>query len=267
MDFNEKVKRNVANNFDQSIQVYQAFEAKHRFFSTYALKLAESIEIKHGSSVLDVGCGYGLSARVLNARYGCSVLGIDLSPEMIAAGLSLEKSEGICLMVGDGENLLPVVGKRQFDYVLFNASIFIFPDAAKAIDDAFNCLVPGGKIAFSFYPHLLGGDEADLFDIAFKRLGEPLPRYRVITNYAKACKSLADRCGNIRHHRWTRPLDIDFLQDFFSIPAQSASLFAGRGYEERCDMIKQLFATIEDMKGAGRIVWRMAEGMKTSLEV
>ena len=94
MDFNEKVKRNVANNFDQSIQVYQAFEAKHRFFSTYALKLAESIEIKHGSSVLDVGCGYGLSARVLNARYGCSVLGIDLSPEMIAAGLSLEKSEG-----------------------------------------------------------------------------------------------------------------------------------------------------------------------------
>ena len=99
MDFNDKVKRNVAKNFDQSIGVYQAFEARHRFFSTYAIKLAESIGIKDGSSVLDVGCGYGLSANVLNARYGCSVLGIDLSPEMIAAERFLEKNERIRLMV------------------------------------------------------------------------------------------------------------------------------------------------------------------------
>ena len=267
MDFNEKVKRNVANNFDQSIQVYQAFEARHRFFSSYALKLAEFIGIEDGSLVLDVGCGYGLSAMVLNARYGCRVLGIDLSPEMIAAGRSLVKNEEICLMVGDGENLSPIVGKRQFDYVLFNASIFIFPDAAKAIDEAFNCLLPNGKIAFSFYPQLLGVDDADLFDIAFKRLGKPLPRFRVITDYPNACKSLADHCGNIRHHRWTRPLDIRFLQDFFSIPAQSASLFPGLDYKERCDMVKQLFATLDDMEGDGRVVWRMAEGMKTSPKV
>jgi len=267
MDFNEKVKRNVADNFDQSIQVYQAFETKHQFFSKYAIKLAESIGVKDGSSVLDVGCGYGVSARVLNARYGCSVLGIDLSPEMIAAGNSLENAEGICLMLGDGEDLSAIVGRRLFDYVLFNASIFIFPDAAKAIDEAFNCLFPGGKIAFSFYPQLLGDDEADLLGVAFKRLGEPLPRFRVITDYPHACKSLADRFGNIRHHLWTRPLDLEFLQDFFSIPAQSASLFPGRSYEERCDKVKQLFSTLNDLQGTGRIVWRMAEGRKTSQKV
>jgi SAM-dependent methyltransferase len=265
MDFNEKVKRNVAGNFDRSVRVYQAFEAKHRFFSSYAIKLAESIGIEEGASVLDVGCGYGLSAEVLNARYGCRVLGVDLSPEMIAAGRPLEKSEGIRLAVGDGENLTPVVGERRFDYVLFNASIFIFPDAAKAIDEAFNCLLPGGKIAFSFYPQLLGVDNADLFEIAFQRLGEPLPRFRVITDYPDACKSLAERCGNIRHHHWTRPLEIGFLQDFFSIPAQSASLFPGRRYEERRDRVKQLFEALGDMEGDGRVVWRMAEGMKTGL--
>jgi hypothetical protein len=54
------------------------------------------------------------------------------------------------------------------------------------------------------------------------------------------------------------------LQDFFSIPAQSASLFPGRDYEERCDMVKQLFASLDDMEGDGRVVWRMAEGRKTS---
>jgi SAM-dependent methyltransferase len=266
VDFNKKVKRNVANNFDQSILIYQAFEEKYGFFTSYTMKLAESIGLGYNTSVLDVGCGYGLSAMALNARYGCRVLGIDLSPQMIATGQSLEQNEGIRLMVADGENLPQAVKIQQFDYVLFNASIFIFPDVNRAIDQAFDCLSEGGKIAFSFYPQLLGDDQADLFVVAFKRLGVPLPRFRVITDYPEACKSLEDRCGNIRHHRWQQPLNISFLQDFFSIPAQSASLFPGRSYEERCDLVKQLFTTLDDAEGNGLVVWRMAEGTKISLK-
>ena len=264
MDFKEKVKRNVADNFDQSIGMYQAFEKKYGFFASYALKLAESIGLQKGASVLDVGCGYGVSAEVLNARYGCQVLGVDLSPEMIAAGRYLEKNAAINLVVGDGENLAPVIGDRRFDYVLYNASIFIFPDLAKAIDEALDRLQSGGKIAFSYYPQLIGKDGADLFDVAFRRLGEPLPRFRVISDYPDACKALADRCGHIRHHRWTRSLDIGFMQDFFRIPAQSASLFPGRSYAERCARVERLFATLADRQGDGQVVWRMAEGTKTS---
>ena len=267
MDFNEKVKRNVAANFDQSIRIYQAFEEKYQFFTSYTMKLAESIALGYDTSVLDVGCGYGLSAGVLNTRYGCRVLGIDLSPQMIATGQSLEHNEGISLMVADGENLPRAVKSQQFDYVLFNASIFIFPDVNKAIDQAFNCLSDSGKIAFSFYPQLLGDDQSDLFAVAFERLGVPLPRFRVITDYPEACKSLEDRCGNIRHHRWKQPLNISFLQDFFSIPAQSASLFPGRSYKERSNLVKQLFTTLDDAQGNGQIVWRMAEGTKLSLKV
>ena len=262
MDFKEKVKRNVAGNFDKSIPVYQAFEEKYGFFSAYTLKLAACIELEKGSSILDVGCGYGLSAMALNARYDCRVLGVDLSPEMIAAGVALNRSPAIRLVVGDGENLSPVVGERVFDAVLYNASIFIFPDVAKAIDEACRCLRGGGKIAFSFYPQLLGNDEEDLFAVAFERLGEPLPRFRVITDYAAACDALEQRCGNLRHHRWIQPLDIGFLQDFFSIPAQSASLFPGCDYAARRDRVGRLFATIEDQRDRGRIVWRMAEAVK-----
>lgn len=262
MDFKEKVKRNVATNFDQSVQIYQSFEDKHHFFAAYALKLAEAIGLDDGASILDVGCGYGLSARALNERYGCRVMGVDLSPEMIATGLSLGTHDDICLMVADGENLSPVVGERLFDYVLYNASIFILPDVSRAVDEAFGCLRDGGKIAFSFYPQLIGDDEADLFAVAFERLGAPMPRYRMITDYPDACHALEARCGNIRHHRWVMPLDIGFIQDFFSIPAQSASLFPGCGYEERRDRARQLFATLEDMTENGHIVWRMAEATK-----
>ncbi len=264
MDFKEKVKRNVADNFDRSIAVYQAFEDRHGFFSAYALKLAECIGLSNGASILDVGCGYGLSAKALNARYKCRVLGVDLSPEMIAAGVALNHSPAIRLVVGDGEHLSPVVGDRRFDYVLYNASIFIFPDVAKAVGDACRCLRAGGKIAFSFYPQLIGDNDADLFAVAFERLGEPLPRFRVITDYAHACDALERHCGNIRHHRWIQALDIDFLRDFFSIPAQSASLFPGRDYASRRDRVDRLFATLADATESGRIVWRMAEATHPS---
>lgn len=261
-EFTARVKRNVIDNFDQSIAIYQAFEEKHGFFSALTLKLAETIGLRVGASVLDVGCGTGISARVLHDRFGCNVLGVDLCPAMVAAGSSACNPPGIRLVVGDGEDLAPLVKGRHFDYVLYNASIFIFPDVSKTIDEAFACRRDGGKIAFSFYPELVGEKDEDLFALAYQRLGEPLPRFRVIADYAKATAALSQRCGNIRHHRWERPLDIEFLQDFFSIPAQSASLFAGRGYEARRDLAKRLFATLNDMTDTGRIVWRMAESSK-----
>lgn len=262
--FNDKVKRNVAENFDRSIRIYQAFEEKHRFFKALALKMAETIDIQTRASVLDVGCGYGISAKALNEEFGCSVLGVDLSHKMIAAGNSLCDGDDIQLLAGDGENLSHVVGGRSFDYVLYNASIFIFPDVSKTIDEAYKCLNSGGKIAFSFYPQLVGEGDEDLFAVAFRRLGEPLPRFRVMTDYPEACEALEQRCTNICHHRLVRPLNTRFLEDFFSIPAQSASLFPGRAYEARRDLVRDLFATLDDMTGKESIIWRMAEGTKSS---
>ena len=217
-EFKKKVKRNVADNFDQSFQIYQAFEDKHRFFDRLALNLAESIGLENGSSVLDVGCGNGISAKVLNDRFGCTVLGVDLSAQMISAGKALCTSREIRLIQGDGEKLSQIAEGRRFDYVLYNASIFIFPDVDASLDEAFKCLRPGGKIAFSFYPQLLDENDQDLMSVAFKRLGEPEPKFRMITDYDKASRALERVCGNIRHHPWVRPLDIGFFAGLFLHP-------------------------------------------------
>ncbi len=260
--FIQKVKLNVADHFDQSCQIYQAFEDKYHFFADLAFRLAESIGLRPGSRVLDVGCGSGISARVLNERFSCRVLGVDLSPKMVAFGRSAIDSEEIQLIVGDGDRLAEVTQGALFDYVLYNASIFIFPDVTRTLAEAWKCLNPGGKIAFSFYPKLVGPAGEDLFATAFKRLGELLPRFRVITDYSQACRALEDRCSHVLHHRWERPLDIEFLQDFFSIPAQSASLFPGRDFAQRRDLTARLFAGLAEVKEEGTIVWRMAEGRK-----
>jgi len=260
--FKTRVKRNVADNFDCSYRMYQAFEDRHRFFYTLTLKLAENIQLRSNSVVLDVGCGTGISARALNERFACRVLGVDLSEKMVAAGCSLSSCPDIRLEVGDGECLSELSNGQLFDYVLYNASIFIMPDADKTFQEAYACLETGGKIAYSFYPELEGPGGEDLLAVAFDRLGEAMPRYKVVTDYDHAGSALENVCGNITHYRWERSLDVEFIRDFFSIPAQSASLFPGLDYENRVEKVNALLATLGSERDSGKIVWRMAAGMK-----
>jgi SAM-dependent methyltransferase len=261
-DFEKKLKRNVAENFNQSYQIYHAFEAKHRLFETLALALATFIELPERSDVLDVGCGNGISARALNDKYGCRVLGVDLSEKMVAAGRSLCKTDDIRLEVGDGERLSSIVGLRRFDCVVYNASIFIFPNASRSIREAAACLKPGGAIAFSYYPDIQDDAGEDLIPRLFERIGQPIPKFRVIAGYRQICQAIERYCGPLRQHRWHLPLDADFLIDFFSIPAQSASLFPGHDFNARQALVHRLFADLQAVAKKGRIVWRLAGAQK-----
>jgi ubiquinone/menaquinone biosynthesis C-methylase UbiE len=262
-EFSHKVKKNVAANFDQSLALYETFEGKHRFFARLAAHLADWIGLKAGASVLDVGCGNGISVRVLSEQFGCRVLGVDLSPQMIAAGRqALGDVAGVRLVVGDGEDLAGVVGDERFDAVVYNASIFIFPDAARAIRQAAACLKKSGVIAFSFYPLIVGPNAEDLFETAFSRLGLPFPKFRVITDYKTACRALEAHCGPVTHHQRVDPLDVAFLKDFFSIPAQSASLFPGMAYDDRRQNVCDLMDVLRDAAESGRVIWRMAASHK-----
>ena len=73
--------------------------------------LVSRLDVGAGDTVLDVATGTGLVARELVRRFGCSVVGIDQSPEMLAVarertrGLPVELVEGRAeaLPFADGE--------------------------------------------------------------------------------------------------------------------------------------------------------------------
>lgn len=72
-------------------------------------ELADSLQIKTGDHLVDVGCGIGGPARYLADRFGCRVDGIDITEPFVVAANHLSELTGmldrVTVRLGDGESL------------------------------------------------------------------------------------------------------------------------------------------------------------------
>ena len=257
-DFSARVKGIIRKNFNESTDIYRAFEDRHRFFHTYTLKLADWAGLEKGSRILDIGCGNGVSCVALCDTYEAKVYGVDLSEAMIADGKQQVGKREIHFLVGDGEALDTLIAEKKFDAVMYNAAIFLFPRPREAFEQAARILKPGGIAAFSFYPRVLDTEGRDLIDLAYEKTGMTPPKFRTITSWKKAVSSLQDVFGAVRTTTWEMAGSVAFLADFFTIPAQSASLFPKLPYKERAQQITRLFAALKSLESEMKIAWDMA---------
>ncbi len=102
-----------------------------------------------GEAVLDLGCGAGFDAFVAAQLVGPSgrVMGIDLSPEMIAVaetGLGEVKLPQIEFHVAQVEGL--PFPDASFDVALSNGVLNLIPDKPSALQEIFRVLRPGGRL-------------------------------------------------------------------------------------------------------------------------
>jgi trans-aconitate methyltransferase len=91
-----------------------------------------------GERILDLGCGDGVLTEKLVAL-GARVIGIDSSPDMIAAA----RQRGIDARIMDARSL---TFENEFDAVFSNAALhWVKDDPDSPITGAFRALVPGGR--------------------------------------------------------------------------------------------------------------------------
>jgi demethylmenaquinone methyltransferase/2-methoxy-6-polyprenyl-1,4-benzoquinol methylase len=100
--------------------------------------------------VLDVAPGTGLVARELVRRYGCSVVGIDQSPEMLGAarvrlGRDRGLAERVSLVEGEAERL--PFEDREFDHLTFTYLLRYVEDPGATMAELARVVRPGGRVA------------------------------------------------------------------------------------------------------------------------
>lgn len=109
------------------------------------LQAIAACQLAKKAKVLDIGCGRGQTAALLTEKYDCDVIGLDISPSLLAE--AKEKYPDLQFVSGTGEAL--DFASKSFDCVLLECTLSLIPNPLEAIHEAFCVLKDGGYLIIS----------------------------------------------------------------------------------------------------------------------
>jgi demethylmenaquinone methyltransferase/2-methoxy-6-polyprenyl-1,4-benzoquinol methylase len=112
--------------------------------------MVRTVQARPGDRVLDVATGTGMVAEALVGRYGCSVVGLDQSPQMLSGAQAKldadpELAARIELVRGEAESLPFADG--EFDHLTFTYLIRYVEDPGATLTELARVVKPGGRVA------------------------------------------------------------------------------------------------------------------------
>lgn len=110
------------------------------------LEIVDALDVGPESRVLDLGSGIGGPARALAEATGCTVTGIDLTPEFVDVATALSEWTGLSgtrFVVGDAT--ATGVPDASMDAVLTVHVAMNIPDKSALCAEAYRVLRPGGR--------------------------------------------------------------------------------------------------------------------------
>jgi demethylmenaquinone methyltransferase/2-methoxy-6-polyprenyl-1,4-benzoquinol methylase len=107
--------------------------------------MVRAVDASPDSRVLDVATGTGLVARALKRRYGCRVVGLDQSEDMLSRARPLVGSVYEELVRGEAENL--PFDDGSFDALTFTYLLRYVDDPPATMRELARVVRPGGRVA------------------------------------------------------------------------------------------------------------------------
>ena len=139
----DPAKRKARRWFDRRAEGYESgFTARWRVPVQRASLAA--LELTADDRVLDVGCGTGAASRSAAAT-ARSVVGVDLSPEMIRQAEARADGVGNMRFAQADSEALPF-GDGAFTAVLCSNALHHYPDPHRAVREMVRVLAPSGRL-------------------------------------------------------------------------------------------------------------------------
>ena len=156
--------------------------------------MAQAVHLTPETRVLDLGCGYGATARYLAANYGCQITATNISENELELAWERTLEAGLEHLIeyeyGDFHDLIYAEGSF---HVAWSQEAFLHAaDKSKVLSEANRVLVPGGTLAFTDILVRTGTPEADRPRI-YDRV--KLPDMWDLTDYQQALKGLGLEIG------------------------------------------------------------------------
>jgi demethylmenaquinone methyltransferase / 2-methoxy-6-polyprenyl-1,4-benzoquinol methylase len=127
-----------------------------------------AVQARPDQRVLDVATGTGMVARALVSRYGCSVVGLDQSEEMLGRARAVV-GDRVELVQGEAERLPFADG--EFDALTFTYLLRYVDDPSATMTELARVVRPGGRIAMLEF-HVPAGLWHPLW-VLYTRVGLP----------------------------------------------------------------------------------------------
>jgi ubiquinone/menaquinone biosynthesis C-methylase UbiE len=140
-------------------------------FAPAAERLLDLAKPRPGERMLDVGCGTGIVARLAAPRVGAGgrVVGLDVTPSMLAVARTMAEHEGLAIEWREGQAEALPFAESSFDLGLCQFALMFFADRRAALAELRRVLVDGGRVAL----HVFQGIERHPF---YQTLDEAIVR-------------------------------------------------------------------------------------------
>jgi SAM-dependent methyltransferase len=150
-----------------------------RIAETYAPihdRVVETLGIRPGLRILDVGCGTGAVALGA-ARAGADVVGSDIAADQLAKARDAAGAAGVQIQFDEGDCQALPYDDASFDGVASVFGAIFAPDHRRAAGELARVCRPGGRLVFTAWPH-------DEWLEVGERAGRPSPGSPDATDWA-----------------------------------------------------------------------------------
>ena len=132
-------------------------------------KILDRVLEKTPTSILDIACGAGDTLARLRTERNFSglLVGIDLSPGMIATAEKQNSQDSLAIEYSVSHALALPFANNSFDAVMCNYALYHFPDITQGVQEAYRVLKPGGLyVGGTHQPHNMPRFKAFTLQIA-----------------------------------------------------------------------------------------------------